>query len=121
MKNHSLVMKYNIWLEEGEQKISPNSQYTIKIGLPKKIFTRYNIYVYQKDENGEYKILTSQKDVNNEIVISAYSLGEFYVAVEDESWLDIGSIISVVFVGITCIVAVVYTVIKQKKKKQMDK
>ena len=120
VKNHSLVMKYNIWLEEDAHKVNPNSQYTIKIELPKKIFAKYNIYVYQKDETGTYKLLTSQKDVDNEIVISAYSLGEFYVAVEDEDWLDIGSIISVVLIAVTCIVATVYTIVKQKKRKKMD-
>lgn len=120
VKNHNLVKKYSIWLEEDAQKINPNSQYTIKIELPKKIFAKYNIFIYQKDETGSYKILTSQKDVNNEIVISAYSLGEFYIAVEDEAWLDVGSIISVVLIGITCIVATVYTIVKQKKKKQID-
>ncbi len=121
VKNHSIVKKYNIWLEEGSQIVNLDSQYTIKIGLPKKIFAKYNIYIYQKDERGEYKMLTSQKNVNNEIVVTTYSLGEFYIAVEDEAWLDIGAIIAVVLISVTCVVAIVYTVIKQKKrKKQLD-
>ena len=119
VKNHSFVKKYNIWLEDGVRKINPESQYTIKIELPKKIFSKYNIYVYQKDEAGNYKMLATQKDANNEIVISSYSLGEFYVAVEDESWLDIGAIVAISLIAVTFVVAVVYTVIKQKRKRKI--
>lgn len=113
---HTVLCKYDIWIEQNLKQLSPQSQYTIKINLPKKVFSYNNIYVYQKLADGTFKLLESKKIDDGEIVVSATSLGEFFVTTDDESWLDYAAIISVFILAFLCIFALCETIKKLRKR-----
>ncbi len=119
--NQRLLLKYRIWLENGSHEVSTNSLFTIKINLPKSIYDKNNIYIYKQLEDGTFELLESEKDANGQIIISALSLGEFYIAIDDEAWVDYAVIVSVFVISALCVFALAITVIKMKKRKKILK
>ncbi len=117
IKSHKLMLKYDINLEYDSQNINPKSTYVLKIKLPDKVFSRSNIYVYQKQNNGEYTLLTGEKGEDNEIIISSYSLGEFYITVDNEEWLNITAFVSIAVIALTCVIATAIVIMRRKKRK----
>ncbi len=116
IQNHSLVLKYNISLLSGDENLSLDSTYTIKISLPKNISNKNNIYVYQKLSDGNLLLLQSQKLVGGELVVTAQNLGEFYITIEDESWIDYAANISLNLIAVLLIIICVVVVVKYRNK-----
>ncbi len=122
VQNHRLVLQYNIWMEFDAEKVSPDTMFTVKISLPKSIFKKHNIFVYQKTDDGLLNLVTSHKNKNGEIEILASSLGEFLITIEDDAWIDWATIISMfVVVALCAFVAIVAVAKHEKHKKQLGK
>ena len=116
IKNHRLMFEYNIWLEDNSEKVDAASIYIIEIDLPKSILSKNNICVYQKHQNGTFSFVSSKIDAETgKIIITANSLGDFYIAVEDDKWMDTATMISV-FVLMSIIIFVKY---KRNKKMRL--
>ncbi len=117
IKNHNLVLKYNIWLKNDNEFVNAISTYTIKLNLPENVYKKSNIYVYQRAADGSLTLLDSKKQ-NGQLYVTASNLGEFYVTVEDESWINFLSTISLYVIGAAVVLCGLKIIIKHKKQKQ---
>ena len=109
IKNHKSVAKFNIFVEEDDKVVDLDSTVTISIKLNKEILNNNNLYVYQKTSDGEYKLISSYKTENGELVITSNDLGEFFITTDNDSWLNYTAYISIgliVFVALTIVVLV---------------
>ncbi len=116
IQNHNVVLKYNIWIEGGSEGGELDSVYTIKFDVPNKISSRNNIYVYQKLEDGNLLLIQCQKLANGSLVVTSSNLGEFYITVEDETWLDYATYISLNIIAILLIIICFVVIVKYRNK-----
>ena len=118
IQNNVVVLKYDICLEKGEEKIYPNSTFTIKINLPKNVYKVNNVYVYQKMTDGTIKLVQSNKTADGNLVITSSTLGEFYITTEDERWINYADIASIIVLSSLCVIFTLVTIKKSKKNKK---
>ncbi len=117
VENKKIILSYNLWLENNQQKLTPNSPYTISIDIPAEVFAKNNVYVFQKDKDGKFVLVSSRKDENGKLIISANSLGEFYIAVEDETWLNIGVYVAFGIIALLGIFVLTKILSRHKRRK----
>ncbi len=116
VQNRKFVFVYNIWLENNEEIVSSQSLFTIKVAVPQEILKKDNVFVYQKNQKGEFVLVESERDENGQLIITSASLGEIYLAVEDEAWLDWGMLISVIALAVVGILTCISIIAKRRKK-----
>ena len=116
IQNHKLVLKYNIYIDDSNDMVNLDSPYTIKIKLPEDVYLKNNIYVYYNMGDDKLLRLNSVKNDNGELVINSNLLGEFYITVEDETWVDYATIVSLTLFAIIIIGICVSIGVKYRKK-----
>lgn len=115
MDNHNFILSYNIWLEtENGEQVDLKNSFSIKITLPQKIYKKNNLYVYKKIGDGLYEMVSSYKDEDGNIIINS-SLGEFYIAIEDDAWIKYAFFVSI---GIVAFFGSLIAIIWWKKRKK---
>ncbi len=109
---YRLIYAVDIWLEKEGTQIQTNGRFKINLNVP--ISSKNNFAVFKKTENG-YEQVEFSKDENGRIEILSDGLGEFFIAIEDETWLDFGAYISlaVIIASLLCIIIIA---IKRKKR-----
>ncbi len=116
VQNRKFMYVYNIWLEDNEEIVSPQSLFTIKVGVPQEMLKKDKIFVYQKNQKGEFVLVESEKGEDGKLIITSASLGEIYLAIEDEAWLDWGAFISVIALAVVGILTCISIILKRRKK-----
>lgn len=120
INNHKALFTYNVWLE-GDSKITDlNTSVKITINIPKDVENLNNLYVYSLNEKGEYELATSYKDEDGNLVIITNNLGEFYLATDNEEWIDYGAYISIGLILLLFISFVICFIIKKYANKKKD-
>ena len=112
-----LVSCYNISLEENNERKELRDSLKIKFEIPREYRDRGNYYIYGKNKNGEYILLSSTRN-ENYLEVETDFLGEFIILSDNESWIDIGSYISIAIIGAFAIYIIARIIIKQGKKKK---
>ncbi len=115
MKNQQSCMLLDIWVENGDEQVDLNGQFSITLKLSDKIYNSSNIYVYQRMADGEVQLISSRKVENGSLLISSSQLGEFYITTSNDSWIDYSTYVSsaIIIVAI-CLIGV--AIFKHKKK-----
>lgn len=112
IKNHQVVAKLDIWFEIESNRVETDGMFRIKILLPNSLKNKNNVYIYQK-QGDELKIINAKKD--GDVIVLDSTLGEFYIAVEDEQWLDISMYVSIAVIGLLGLL--LFVVLKRRKNK----
>ena len=108
---------YNIHLEGNDISTSV----TVTIELPKEIASVHNLYVYHKNSEGNYKIITSVRDDNGNIVITTDELGEFVIMTDNDVWIELAAFICLIILVLLIIIAIIVLCKKKhKSKKEKD-
>ncbi len=117
IEKYRIALKLNIWIAENGEVVDVDGMFTIKMNISKKLFEKNNIRVYQK--NGQnYNLLACQKNDDNQLWISCDQLGEFYIVIEDETWLDYASYISIAVIILT-IIGVIVIIFRKKNARKI--
>lgn len=112
--NYRFVIEYNIWLDNVTDDQVEEGTYTIKLRVSDEIYKKHNILVYQKNEKGEYVVVDSKKGDDGEIIITTSTLGSFYIAIENDSWMNYSLFIAVVAITLISIFAL-YVVVQKAR------
>lgn len=109
-----LTYAVDIWLEKEGTQIEANGSFKIILDVPKAISSKSNFAVFRKTKDG-FEQVELTKGENGEIEVLSDGLGEFYIATEDETWLDYGAYISLAVIAAT-IAIIIFIAIKRKKR-----
>ncbi len=118
IKSHKSLIVYDVHLVKDSQDISLDTTITISINLDEDMYSYNNIYVYQQDNKGDYKLVSSYKE-DGKLIIVTDKLGEFVIVTDNEDWIDIGMFISISMLIILLAFAIARLIIKNKKNKKI--
>ncbi len=116
-----VVMGYNIWLEnDNNEEIKLATSISLTIKVSDDIASLKNLYVYQKNEDGTYSLISSKRNEKGHVVIVTDKLGEFVIMTDNDSWIELGAFIcAIILVLIIIIVVIVYFVKRNAEKKRI--
>ena len=112
-----VVQGYNIWLEKDSSIFDVTTSVNIIIDIPSAFADRNNLYVYHKDENGEYTLVSSKRNEAGQLVITTDELGEFVIMTDNDSWIDLSATICVVLLFVLLMIALIAYIRKRATKK----
>ncbi len=117
-----VVLGYNIWLENNDQeeiKLSTSIKLTIKVSDD--IASLKNIYVYQKNEDGKYVLISSKRNEKGQVVIVTDKLGEFVIMTDNDSWIEIGAFACAILLVLLIIIVLIVFFAKRNAEKKRRK
>lgn len=99
--------------------VKPESQFTLTISLGQIASQHSNFYVYIRDANGNFKLVSSRLE-GNKLIINTDEMGKFYLVTDDELWIEyalLASICVICFVALAFTMILVFKKVKSRKKK----
>ena len=120
INSHKSLLYYNVQLEDHGSTIDLTSTVTIILTLDKNISNNHNLYVYMLDEDNSYRLVSSYKNDEGNLVIMTDKLGQFIVVTDNDDWIDIAMYVSIVIVASLIISFIVMKILKHKKRKKMQ-
>ena len=72
------------------------------------------------DEDNSYRLVSSYKNDEGNLVIMTDKLGQFIVVTDNDDWIDIAMYVSIVIVASLIISFIVMKILKHKKRKKMQ-
>ncbi len=109
---------YDIYLENDGKKIDVTTSVTITIDLSDEIKSCNNLYIYHKDENGKFTLISSKRDEDGRLLITTDKLGQFVIMTDNDAWIELGAYICL---GILLLLILIATLVYFKKNKALKK
>ncbi len=89
----------------------------VKFEIPVGYGDRTNFYIYVRNRNGDYVLLSSTRN-GDYLEVETDTLGEFVILSDNEVWIDIGSYVSIGVIAAFAIYMVTAVAVKSVKKKK---
>lgn len=112
-----VVASFKVTLEENNMKKDLKDSIKVKFEIPVGYGDRTNFYVYGKNRNGDYILLSTTRN-GEYLEVETDTLGEFVILSDNEMWIDIGSYISIGVIAAFAIYMVTIVAVKSAKKKK---
>ena len=112
-----VVASFNVSLEENNVKKDLKDSIKVKFEIPVGYGDRTNFYIYGRNRNGDYVLLSSTRN-GDYLEVETDTLGEFVILSDNEVWIDIGSYVSIGVIAAFAIYMVTAVAVKSVKKKK---
>ena len=110
----------NVQLENQGLIVELNTTVSVILSLEKDVSKNHNLYVYMIDESGNYRLVSSYKDDQGNLVIMTDQLGQFIVVTDNDDWIDIAMYVSIAIISSILISFIVMQILKHKRRKKLQ-
>ena len=120
INSHKSLLYYNVQLENQGSIVELNTTVSVILSLEKDVSKNHNLYVYMIDESGNYRLVSSYKDDQGNLVIMTDQLGQFIVVTDNDDWIDIAMYVSIAIISSILISFIVMQILKHKRRKTLQ-